>query len=218
MDTKPDTITITASQREEVPATHADLFVTVKGSSLVTGDAALKKAKEVNQLVQGLIKIGLPAEDIHLQSVHAENTSGPILKTSSATYRLRLRCDKLEQIPDLLGIITSQKNGSFERLAWRYSDDEAREIGLEKALIKANKRAEMVAATLGVKLLGIYSLSESLKDEESPYPMPAPASQPRPRAVGVVPQQADIGTDIQHNKSVRYVVEIEYRVSAFEEK
>lgn len=218
MESLPDTITITASQQEEVPATHADLFVTVKGSSLVSGDAALKKAKEVNQLVQELLKFGLQADDIHLQSVHAENTAGPILKSSSATYRLRLRCKELAQIPDLLGIITSQKNVSFERLAWKYSDDEVREVGLEKALIKANKRAAMVAATLGVKLLGVYSLTESFKDEESPYPMPAPAAQARPRAVGVVPQSADIGTDIQHNKNVRYVVEVEYRVSAFENK
>lgn len=218
METTPDTITITASQREEVPATHADVFVTIKGSSLVSGDTALKKAKEVSQLVDQLVKSGLPMEDIHLQSIHAENASGPITKTSSATYRLRLRCNQLDQIPDLLGIITGHKNASFERIAWKFSDDEAREKGLQKALAKANARAAMVAEKLGVRLLGIYSLTESIHDEEAPYPVPAPAAQARPRGVGMVPQTADLGMDIQHNKTVRYGVEIAYRVSAFDEK
>src|SRR5512146_963581 len=116
METKPDTIRISALQREEIEATFADLFVTVKGSSLVSGDAALKKAKEVSQLVEELTRYGLAAEAIHLQSVHAETSSGALLRSSSATYRLRIRCEKLEQFADLLGIITNQKNATFERV------------------------------------------------------------------------------------------------------
>jgi uncharacterized protein YggE len=217
METPPDTIKISASHREDVQATHADLFVTVKGSSLASGDQALKKAKEVSQMVEELTKFGLPKEDIHLQSVHAENTSGVILRSSSATYRLRIRCNVLEQIPDLLGIITAQKNASFERLAWKYPDDEARDAGFEKALRKARARAEKAAATLGVKLLGIYNLEETIHDEEAPYPMPAAAAaQNRSRSVGMIPQSADMGMDIQHSKSVRYSVDIEYRVSGFD--
>jgi len=219
METPPDTIKITASQREEVQATHADLYATVKGSSLVSGNQALKKAKEVSSLVEELTKFGLPMEDIHLQSIHAENTSGAIQRSSSATYRLRIRCNNLEQIPDILGIVTAHKNATFERLAWKYPDDEARDSGFEKALQKAQARAKRAASTLGVKLLGIYSLDETIHDEEAPYPMPAPAAQQsRSRAVGMIPQSADMGMDIQHSKTVRYGVEIEYRISGFEEE
>jgi uncharacterized protein YggE len=216
METKPDTIKITASHREEVQATHGDVYVTVKGSSLVSGEAALKKAKEVSQLVEELTGFGLPAEDIHLQSVFAESTGGALLRSSSAIYRLRLRCNKLEQIPDLLSVIASQKNATFERVAWKYPDDAAHEKGLEQALAKASARASSVAAGLGVKLLGVYGFDEAVYDEEAPYPMPvAPAAQPRMRAVGMVPQ-ADLGMDIQHSKNLRFTVEIEYRVSGFE--
>ena len=35
METKPDTIKVSASHREEIFASHANLYVTVKGSSLV---------------------------------------------------------------------------------------------------------------------------------------------------------------------------------------
>ncbi|MFN8387919.1 MAG: hypothetical protein U0X92_16080 [Anaerolineales bacterium] len=46
MESKPDTIKVSANHKEEISANRADLFVTVKGSSLVSGDAAMKKAKE----------------------------------------------------------------------------------------------------------------------------------------------------------------------------
>jgi uncharacterized protein YggE len=215
METKPDTIKINASQREEIQATHADLMVAVKGSSLISGDAALKKAKEVSQLVDELTRFGLPPEDIHLQSVYAEASSGALLRSSSATYRLRIRCEKLEQFADLLGIIASQKNATFERVDWKYPDETAREAALEKALGKAEAKASKVAATLGVKLLGIYSLNENTFDQEAPRAeMMTFGAQPKSRSMGVTPQ-ADLGMDIQHSKTVEVHVEIEYRVSEF---
>src|SRR5512133_683826 len=162
MESKPDTIRISASQREEIQATYADLFVTVKGSSWVSGDAALKKAKEVSQLVDELNGYGLPAEAIHLQSVHAETSSGALLRLSSATYRLRIRCEKLDQFADLLGIITSQKNATFERVEWKYPDEAVREQALEKAIQKADAKARKVAAALGVRLLGVYSFTQNI--------------------------------------------------------
>jgi uncharacterized protein YggE len=218
MDTKPDTIRIAAMQREEVPATHADLFVTVKGSSLVNGKEALKKAKEVKELVEGLTGAGVAMADIHLQSIHTETSSGAVLKSSSASYGLRVRCNKLEQIPDLLGVVADQKNATFERVDWKYPDDEALEKGFTAAIAKAQSRAEKAAAALGVKLLGIHSFEGNLDDEEGPSPMRAAAPMARSRAVGVVPPSAELGMDIQHIKNVRYSVEIEYRVSGFDDE
>ncbi len=214
METKPDTIKINASQREEIQATHADLMVAVKGSSLISGDAALKKAKEVSQLVDELTRFGLPPEDIHLQSVYAEASGGALLRSSSATYRLRIRCEKLEQFADLLGIITSQKNATFERVDWKYPDDSAQAAALEKALGKAEAKARKVAAALGVELLGIYSLSENAFDQEAPRAEMMSFAQPKARSMGVAPQ-ADLGMDIQHSKTVEVHIEIEYRVSGF---
>ena len=216
METKPDTIKITASQREEIWATFADLFVTIRGSSLVSGDSALKKAKEVSQLVDQLTSFGLPAEAILLQSVHAESTGGSFLRSSSATYRLRIRCEKLDNFADLLGIVTSQKNATFERVEWKYPDEAAQTAALEKALVKAGDKARNIAEKLGVKLLGVYSLSENVLDHEAPMPRVfAPQSQGPVRSVGVVPQP-DLGMDIQHSKMIEVRVEVEYRVSTFE--
>ena len=214
MESKPDTIKVSASHKEEISASRADLFVTVKGSSVVSGDQAMKKAREVSQLVEALTRFGLGAEAVQLQGVHIETSSGALLKSSSATYRLKIRCDKLEQIAELLDIIAGQKNALLERIAWKYDEEEARERGLLAALEKAKDRAEKVAETLGVKLLGVYDLIENVFDEETPYPRFAAQAMPD-RSMGKAAPEPSLGMDIQHSKTVHVGVDIWYRVSAF---
>ena len=216
MNTKPDTIKVSALQREEISANRADLFVTVRGSSLVSGDQAMKKAREVSQLVEALTSFGLSPEAIHLQGVHIESSSGALLKSSSATYRLKVECEKLDQLAEILDIISSPKNATLERIAWKYNEDEARERGLMTALEKAKSKAEKVAKSLGVKILGVYDLIENNFDEEMPYqPFAMQAAAPK-RALGMTPEQASLGMDIQHGKTVTVKVEIWYRISAFQ--
>ena len=215
MESKPDTIKISALHREEIYANRADLFVTVKGSSVVSGDQALKKAKEVSQLVEALTSFGLSPEAIHLQGVHIETASGALLKSSSATYRLKVRCDKLDQLAEILDIIGGQKNAALERIVWKYNEEEARERGLMNALEKAKGKADKVAKSLGVKILGVYDLIENQFDEEMPYPaFAAQAAMPK-RALGIAPGEPSLGMDIQHSKTVTVNVEIWYRVSSF---
>lgn len=214
MESKPDTIKVSANHKEEISANRADLFVTVKGSSLVSGDAAMKKAKEVNQLVEALKQAEVKEEAIHLQGVHIETSSGALLKSSSATYRLKIQCEKLDSLAELLDIISEQKNATLERIAWKYNEDEARERGLLAALEKAKSKADKVAKTMGVKILGVYDLIENSFDEDildrqlgSMQAMPM-------RSAGKLAPEPSLGMDIQHSKTVNVNVEIWYRVSA----
>ncbi|MBI3174004.1 MAG: SIMPL domain-containing protein [Chloroflexi bacterium] len=216
MEQKPDTIKISVSQREELFASYANLFVTVRGSSVFSGDQAMKKAKEVSQLVDELIRFGLKAEDIHLQGVHVENNSGGLLKSSSAAYRLKVRCEKLDQIADVLDIVTSQKNATLERIEWKYADEEAHERGLEAAITKAKAKAEKVAVAMGVNLLGVYDFLENTYDEEAPIPFQMQAQAVRAKSfVAAVEQGPSLGMDIQHSKVIHINVDVWYRVSAF---
>jgi uncharacterized protein YggE len=214
MESKPDTIKVSANHKEEISANRADLFVTVKGSSLVSGDAAMKKAKEVSALVEALTSFGLSPEAIHLQGVHIETSSGALLKSSSATYRLKIKCEKLDQLAELLDIISSQKNATLERIVWKYNEDEARERGLLAALEKVKSKAEKVAKAMGVKILGVYDLIENNFDEEMPYPQFAAQAMPM-RSAGKLAPEPSLGMDIQHSKTINVNVEIWYRVSTF---
>ncbi len=214
MDTKPDTIKVTASHREEIFASHANLFVTVKGSSVVSGNEALKKAREVSQLVEALTRYGLSPEAIQLLGVHIETASGALLKSSSATYRLRVRVEKLDQLAELLDIIASQKNAALERIEWKYPEEAARERGLEAVITKGKTKAEKVAAAMGVKLLGVYDFTENTFDEEMPVAFQPQRALMKSHIAAAV-EEPSLGMDIQHSKTVTVSVEVWYRVSAF---
>jgi uncharacterized protein YggE len=214
METKPDTIKVSAFHREEIFASHANLYVTVKGSSVVSGNEAMKKAKEVSQLVEALTRFGLSADSIHLQGVRIETATGALLKSSSAVYHLKIRSEKLEQLAELLDIIAEQKNATLERIEWKYPEEAAHQRGLESAIAKGKEKAEKVAASLGVKLLGIYDFMENAFDEERP-PMPFQAMEMRMKTRAAAADEPSLNMDIQHSKTVQVNVEIWYRVSSF---
>jgi uncharacterized protein YggE len=214
MDGKPDTIKVSAFHREEIFASHANLYVTVKGSSIVSGNEAMKKAKEVSQLVEALTRFGLSPDAIHLQGVRIETASGALLKSSSALYQLKIKSEKLEQLADLLDIVAEQKNATLERIEWKYPEEDARQRGLESAITSGKEKAEKVAASLGVKLLGVYDFMENAFDEERP-PMPFQAMEMRMKTRAAVADEPSLNMDIQHSKTVQVNVDIWYRVSSF---
>jgi uncharacterized protein YggE len=214
MESKPDTIKVSAFHREEIFASHANLYVTVKGSSVISGNEAMKKAREVSQLVEALTRFGLSPDSIQLLGVHIETSSGTLLKSSSATYRLRIKVEKLDQLAELLDIIGSQKNTTLERVEWKYPEEDARERGLESAIVKGKAKAEKVAAAMGVKLLGVYDFMENAYDEERP-PMPFQAKEMAMRSLGAVADQPSLSMEIQHSKTIYVNVDIWYRVSPF---
>src|SRR5215211_5514595 len=213
MDTKPDTIKVSAFHKEEIFASHADLYVTVKGSSIVSGNEAMKKAREVSQLVEALIRFGLSPEAIQLLGVRMESASGTILKSSNAVYRLKVRCEKLEQLAELLDIIAEHKNTTLERIEWKYPEEAARERGLDSAITLGKAKAERVAASLGVKLLGVYDFMENAFDEERPIPFAPQAMMLKSRAE--VADQPSLDMDVQHSKTIQVNVDIWYRVTDF---
>lgn len=214
MESKPDTIKVSASHREEIFASRANLFVTVKGSSVVSGNEALKKAREVSQLVEALTGFGLSPEAVELLGVHLETASGVLLKSSSASYRLRVRLETLEQLAEVLDILATQKNATLERIEWKYPEEPAREHALEAAIAQAKIKAGKVSAALGVQLLGVYDFLENIYDEEMPvHFQPQAAMMMKSRAADVA--EPSLGMDIQHSKTIHVSVEIWYRVSSF---
>ncbi len=212
-----NTIKVSVLQRHEIPADRADLHITVEGASLFTGGEALKKAREVAQLVRELTDFGLPATDIYLQGVLADTTTGLLGKTSLARYKLRLHCADLAQLADLLGIVTGQKNARLNIIEWGYPDDDGlKDRWLGECLTRANAKAALIAQGLGVRLLGVHAFSEKYLDGEKPS-RTAVAEEgmlmARARTARVSPEE--LGLEISHTKTVHISVEAEYLVSAY---
>lgn len=218
-----DLITVKVAKQCELQADHADLSVKIQGASVVSSGQALEKAREVAHLVRELAELGVPQEDVHLQGASADVSTGTLIKTSQASYRLKIHCAKLETLPDILGVITSQKNTSLGRIEWGYPDEGAlKDQWLDECVAKAHAKARKVAAGLGVNLTGVHSFAEDFSDSEAIPPASvwmeasairrAPAPLERARVT-----EEDFGLDVSHAKTLALRVVVEYRVSGYGE-
>ena len=125
--------------------------------SLIMGDAALNKAREVQQLVTELKTLGVTDADIKLMGVQADVSTGILGRNSSAKYSLKVHCEHLEAMPDFLSVITSQKNISVNHLQWSCGD--LREVQgrlLDRCIERANTKAKRVAQSLQVTIAGVH--------------------------------------------------------------
>jgi uncharacterized protein YggE len=211
-----DTITVSATAREEVAAHQADLVLLIKGSSFVRGSAALSKAREVQQLVGELQKLNLPPDSFVVEDVRLEVSSGMALKSSAAQYQLRVRRVPVDDVVDVLGVISGAKNVVLNALEWRYPDDDTMRNGwLAACLRRAMLKAQVCAETLGVRLIGVAALSETLSDEHQPTRQliqSAPKSRSYVAAFGREEGDLPLG----QRKQVEIRVEVSYRVSPLE--
>lgn len=222
-EVKPDTVTVTVSEEKEIAADRADLLVTVRGSSLFTGETALSKAREVAQMVGDLRELGVKDEDILLESVHADVSSGVLGKSSSATYSLKIHCERLDRLADMLGVITSQKNTKLKAIIWGYPENEERDDWLDACIQRANKKARRIAEALGVRLTGVRWFYEGYTDEEARvYPQSPPAEYDMmyeraamSRAAPARVTSDELGTAVSHSKTVQLSVTIDYHISRF---
>lgn len=212
LEERPDSIIVSVVHEDELAATYADLRVTVKGSSFFTGGAARTKAREVASLVQGLGAVGVPEAAIHVEDVAVQVESGKLTKSSSATYTLRVRCEQLEALGDVLGAITAQKNAQIGNVDWGYSEPDAlRTRWLVDCAARATARAREIAAALGVQLLGVHRFLE-----------PEVEAIARPFAAGGVPSlararmtSADLGLSVANSKKIVVRVVAEFRVGGY---
>jgi len=210
---KPDTIKVEIMRSAEIEADEAFLFVTIKGSSLLTGAAPLKKAREIGQLVRELMTGGVKEQDISVRGIQAQVSSGAIGSASSAAYSLRVRCRDLDRLADLLGTVTSQKNASLDSLAWVYGREQEVKDGLADECIAAcNEKAARFAAGLGVRLLGVHSFSERRSAPLTrAYDVPEAKGPTRGRI-----SKEDFGFDLSNSRKIEVAIEVEYRVGPFE--
>ncbi len=88
-----DTITVTADVKEELRASMADLYVNIVGSSFFTGSMALKKTKEVNELVTAAAAAGSGRGTSTSSPSAAAASAGVLRRNSSAIPPSRALCD-----------------------------------------------------------------------------------------------------------------------------
>ena len=141
---------------------YSDVHFTVRGTSFISGDMALRRAREVATVVAALNEMGISEGAIELRGVNAEVSTGALgNKSSSATYSLRATKIDAAKVSTALGVITSQANTQLQTIIWQFADEEmVREKLWSLAVKRTIAKAESTATLLGTQLLGVYSLNK----------------------------------------------------------
>jgi hypothetical protein len=213
---EPDTLTIDTFESDELAADQADLWVTIEGRSLFTGQQAFKKAREVSDLIEALAGL-VPEDEVFLQDVRANVATGLTGKNSTAIYKLRIGCKKLEDLADIIGVIASRKNADLTGITWRYGAIAGfRDALLEKCLLESKRKAEKVASLLGVRLLGVRDLIEQFTDPENAvqqFGQAGPGDSLIMRASAAGREMP--GLSAAHSKRLSLKLTVKYRVGPF---
>lgn len=207
MPEHPDTITATGSATVEVEADRADIVVRVSGSAAWGRNEALTKAREVTALVSDLQRAGIEPDRIEVLSITTQSSGGRLARSTSATYRLRVRTDDADRIPQLLDIIAAHKDAGVEGIVWRYPRGTGRPEALQQAISDARQIAAISAAALDVQLLQVHRFTQNIFDD-SPGPMPRVAM----AAAMAESAGPSLDIDVVHRKTIRAQVEVTYRI------
>jgi hypothetical protein len=156
----PDRITVEEHEEVEVTPLHASLEIVIEGESSVFGNEALKKSKELAMFISELESIDYSVENLSLDNISIQTSSGKFLKSSMAKFTLMLDKIKLELIPKILGIIASQKNIEIIEMEYNFGSLTNEKMELYRRLCSAAKQqGETVGEAFGVSLLGVYSMT-----------------------------------------------------------
>ena len=143
-------IEVFESIEEDVAATGADLRITISGARYFAGEAALQQAQEVRRVIDALVAAGIAETDIGIASVRVDTTKGVVLRSSSATYQLAVRCRDTALVAGAIDATSGQKNLVLNQVIWRYDVAESwRHTWLARAVKQAKAAADAMADAAG---------------------------------------------------------------------
>jgi len=191
----------------------AHVHVTLSGSKLFSGRAALAKSDELRRLVDALRERRVPEDAIALEGASIDVSTGLFSRSSSVTYRLRIHVTDLELVPAVLETVADAKQATLTHISWDYSGG-ASEPLLAECAARAASKAKRLAAALGVTLGDIHEVREDDLGEQQPMPHRVHAMQ-----VGAMRTRASMasdfaGLDLAPAKQITVQVRIAYRLAS----
>ncbi len=115
-----------------------------------------------------LIAVGIGEKDVGIESVRVSTSKGVLLKSSSATYGLAVRCREPKLVAEAIDAVASQKNCVLNGVEWRYDvPDETRHEWLARCVRKAKAAADAMAGALGAR---VSSASKIIDETHGPSP------------------------------------------------
>jgi hypothetical protein len=145
------------------------IHVTLTGDKLFSGSVAFEKAIELRRLVIALGERDIPDTAVSLSGATLDVSTGLFTRSSSVTYRVRIRLVDLDRLTDALDAIAECKQAKLSHLEWDYAASASDELMAECAA-RAMAKAKRLATALGVTLAGVHSVHEEQVGDAQPYP------------------------------------------------
>lgn len=197
--------------------TAAILHVTLTGTKLFSGRAALTKSEELRKLVEALRERGVSEDAIALEGAHIDVSTGLFSRSSSVTYRASVRLLDLELLAPALDAIASAKQATLSHVEWDFRGARVDEL-LADCATRAVAKAKRLAASLGVTLGGVHEVREEEMGDAHGMPHVRCAAMAG-GMISAMKGRASVsseleGLDLAPTKSVGVRVLIAYRVRA----
>jgi hypothetical protein len=177
----PPTLEVHDSSTGEVPPSSVDLHVVLRGDRFFSGRAAFEKAEELRKLAESMSKLGVPTSALSLEGASIDVSTGLFSKSSSVTYRVRVRLEDLELLGGVLEVVSESKKATLSDLAWSYDGgSEEEQALLQRAGARAVAKAKRLAAAVGAELGALRMVREERHDE---HVVPAPGGFGPPTAM-----------------------------------
>ncbi|WP_407571798.1 SIMPL domain-containing protein [Deinococcus altitudinis] len=143
-----------------VTAVSARLHLEIVGETLVMGNAATERVKEVREVTQHLLALGVLESQIQVQGVEISNRTGLLTKGQKARFLVVVETQSA-LLPQVLGLLADQKHVDLQRLEWVFDDFEASLLLAPQAMRKARRRADAVAEAAGHRVVGVLNASDT---------------------------------------------------------
>lgn len=189
------------------------VHVTLTADKLFSGRAAFDKAAELRRLVMALAERDIPDSAVSLSGATLDVSTGLFTRSSSVTYRVRIRIEDPDRLADALDAIAQSKQARLTHIEWDYAGS-ANDDLLADCAIRAMAKANRLAAALGITLAGVHSVhEEELFDEPAmPRTMAYDAMLPmRLKRESVAGELA--GLDLAPTKKVGVRVRVAYAIA-----
>lgn len=211
---EPSLLHVSEQAVTEVRPRAAILHVTLTASKLFSGRAALTKSEELRALVEALAEHGLPESALSLAGASIDVSTGLFTRSSSVSYRARIRIDDLDRLGAAFDAISRSKQANLSHVTWDYAGAGAGEV-LADCAARAMAKAKRLAAALGVELGAVHEVRE----EELADPPPPPifygsgmVMARKARAEGAISHELE-GLDLAPTEQVTARVSVAYRLS-----
>ena len=186
------TIAVTGWGRASAKPNQAKLSLGVMSQETTATEALAKNSESMNNVIEALKASGIPEEDIETSgfSIYPRYSSyGETLIGFEVNHMLKITTTKLDGVGEIIDRAVEAGANRVQMVYFTFTEDklnELRELARQGAVEDAKVRAETIADSLEIKIIGVAGATEETGYYPSPYyyeyslyvpaaPIPAPS-------------------------------------------